>query len=310
MDADDLALFEQSLRRANETCTGAALDDALVDLGWHDALAADPRAAIAVHFELQGRAAATSSALDHVVAGALGVEAVAVVLPALGRCEPPGRDGRVDGVGTAVVTGAERVLVASASGGQTVVGTVATSELTLSPIAGIDPDLGLARVSGEMPRAVEATPADWDAAVDVARLAIAHELVGASRTMLDQARAHAVERVQFGRPIAAFQAVRHRLAESLVAVEAAAAVIDAAWLDRTAANAAMAKAVAGRSARTVAKHCQQVLAGIGFTTEHPFHRSLRRVLVLDELFGASRTLTTALGHDVLASGHLPPLLPL
>ena len=48
----------------------------------------------------------------------------------------------------------------------------------------------------------------------------------------------------------------------------------------------MAKAVAGRSARTVAKNCQQVLAGIGFTTEHHFHRYLRRILVLDELFGS------------------------
>ena len=73
---------------------------------------------------------------------------------------------------------------------------------------------------------------------------------------------------------------------------------------------AMAKASAGRSARTAARHCQQVLAGIGFTTEHPLHRSVRRVLVLDGLFGSARTLTAALGEDLLATRQLPPLLPL
>ena len=53
----------------------------------------------------------------------------------------------------------------------------------------------------------------------------------------------------------------------------------------------MAKALAGRGARTAARHCQQVLAGIGFTTEHEFHRYVRRVIVLDQLFGTSRSLT-------------------
>jgi alkylation response protein AidB-like acyl-CoA dehydrogenase len=128
--------------------------------------------------------------------------------------------------------------------------------------------------------------------------------------MLDLARTHALERMQFGQPIAAFQAVRHRLAEALVAIETAAAMLDAAWLEPTPQTSAMAKAVAGRSARTVAKHCQQVLAGIGFTTEHSFHRYLRRILVLDELFGSARTLTRSLGEEVLESGQLPPLLKL
>ena len=72
----------------------------------------------------------------------------------------------------------------------------------------------------------------------------------------------------------------------------------------------MAKATAGRSARTAARHCQQVLAGIGFTTEHRLHLYVRRVLLLDELFGASRVLTEALGDQLLQTRELPPLLPL
>ena len=116
--------------------------------------------------------------------------------------------------------------------------------------------------------------------------------------------------MQFDQPIARFQAVRHRLAETLVAIETADAVLDAAWLDESPVTAAMAKATAGRSARTAARHCQQVLAGIGFTTEHDLHRYVRRILVLDQVFGSHATITKHLGEDLLASRTLPPLLPL
>ena len=49
---------------------------------------------------------------------------------------------------------------------------------------------------------------------------------------------------------------------------------------------------------------------MGFTTEHPLHRYLRRVLVLDELFGSARSLTAALGRQVLARRELPAWPPL
>ena len=110
------------------------------------------------------------------------------------------------------------------------------------------------------------------AAVAAGQRALGHELVGASRDACSGSPASTrVERIQFGRPIAQFQAVRHRLAEAYVAIEAADAALGAAWDDGTPFTAAMAKAVAGRSARTVSRHCQQVLAGIGFTTEHDLH---------------------------------------
>ncbi len=72
----------------------------------------------------------------------------------------------------------------------------------------------------------------------------------------------------------------------------------------------MAKAFAGRSARTAARHCQQVLAGIGFTTEHPLHRSIRRTMVLDQLLGAGSVLTRQLGADILRTAALPAAFPL
>ena len=60
----------------------------------------------------------------------------------------------------------------------------------------------------------------------------------------------------------------------------------------------------------MARHCQQVLAGIGFTTEHPLHLSVRRAIVLDQLLGAGTALTRALGTHILSSATLPAAFPL
>src|SRR5262249_1511860 len=150
-----------------------------------------------------------------------------------------------------------------------------------------------------------AAPVDWSAAVAAGQVALAYELVGAGRAMLRLAVEHALTRVQFDRPIASFQAVRHRLADSLLALEAAhAAPLQAAESATIQAAAdpvlaGIAKALAGRAARAVARHCQQVLAGIGFTTEHAFHHHVRRVLALDSLLGDARTLTRELGETLV-----------
>jgi alkylation response protein AidB-like acyl-CoA dehydrogenase len=128
--------------------------------------------------------------------------------------------------------------------------------------------------------------------------------------MLELAREHAVDRVQFGQPIVKFQVVRHRLADTLIAVEIAEALLGSAWEDGLAETAAMAKAGAGRAGRITARHCQQVLAGVGFTTEHDLQRYIKRVFMLDELFGSARALTAELGRDLLDTRKLPPLLPL
>jgi hypothetical protein len=322
MEAAERALFESGVRRATETTDGAALSSALDGLGWRDALQADRPTAVSVLFECQGAATATSDALDWLLASALGVDAdgVAVVLPPLRQTDPPGHleGGRcvVEGLAGAALDRCDTVLVVgSARGGGGATLAVHPRQLQRRPVQGLDPALGLFEVTGAFENAavedaaVE-NAADWPAALAVGQLALGHELVGAGRTMLELARTHALERMQFGRPIGSFQAVRHRLAESLVALEAAAALLDAAWEDPSPVSAAMAKSFAGRSARTVSRHCQQVLAGIGFTTEHPLHRSVRRTIVLDQLLGAGTVLTRTLGADVLSSATLPAAFPL
>lgn len=302
MDATELALFAKSLQGAASTSTGAALDAALAELGWGEALAVEPEAAIGALFEAQGSALATSSALSLVVTTALGVDPTTAVLPALGRVAPPGSADGIDGVLVGELS--DGVAVPTADG----VAAVAADALSIAAVHGIDPSAGLRRVTGP---AVAGEPrGTWDEAVRLAHLALAHELVGASRAMLELARRHALDRVQFGAPIAQFQAVRHRLADAYLAIESAASLTEGAWLDGSSVSAGMAKALAGRAGHTAAKHCQQVLAGIGFTTEHRHHLYVRRVLLLDGLFGSSRMLTLHLGEELIASQRLPDLLPL
>jgi alkylation response protein AidB-like acyl-CoA dehydrogenase len=104
--------------------------------------------------------------------------------------------------------------------------------------------------------------------------------------------------------------VRHRLAETLVAIEALDATLGAAGDEPVAMTAALAKATAGRTAATVATHCQQVLAGIGFTTDHPFHRFLKRTMALNGLFGSADAIAVDLGRQLLAARRVPKLIEL
>lgn len=143
-----------------------------------------------------------------------------------------------------------------------------------------------------------------------ARRALGWWLIGSARAMLALARQHALDRVQFGKPIASFQAVRHRLAETLVAIEGAEATLTVPVIDSPDLTAMLAKAAAGKAALTAAKHCQQVLGGVGFTEEHELHRHIERVLVLDGLLGNARELTRQVGGGLRARGSAPRMVQL
>ena len=299
--------------------TGSAIDDVLARLGWSEMLATEPRDAIEIVFGALGAHNAAASAIDDVFASAFSVEPpaeVAVVFPPFGGWDPPGHvDGgrvRVVGVATARAASARELLVACTAGSGLRAVRVAPAEADITTAHGIDPDGGLHMVRVDAPaadaRALD--PVAWDSAVASGRRAVARQIAGASRAMLELARTHAVERIQFGHPVAGFQAVRHRLAEALVAVEALEASVEAAWDEPSPQPAALAKAVAGRSTRTVAAHCQQVLAGVGFTTDHPFHRYLKRTMALEGLFGSADEIVLDLGRSLLADRHVPTLLEL
>jgi Acyl-CoA dehydrogenase, C-terminal domain len=322
MDRAERSLFAAALRSATSEDTGRALDAALAELGWAEALADDPRAAVELLFENQGRVAHASEALAVVVDAAAGSRTSTgevLALPRPGQSAPPGTitgDGQVllRAIALREPAADEQFVVVCRDGESDIAVRVPASAVRARQLHGIDPDHALIELDADpagLPvDLAAATPVDWLSGLAAGRRAVSHELAGLSATMLELARDHALSRVQFGRPIASFQAVRHRLAEAHVAVEGARAAVDGAWDDCSPMSASMAKAVAGRNARVTMRHAQQVLAGMGFTYEHPFHRYLRRVLLLDELLGSARTLTCELGAEIMRTRRLPELLPL
>ena len=263
----ELDLLEETFRKTMSAASGQVLDIALAELGWRDIVTEMPDVAIPMVFRLLGETGAQAPLIND------------VLLSAAGR--PPG------GTVPMPYTGGSWVVWERAVG---TAGAGLDGELPLRPVAAAD--AGAAGAAGEgLPLAA-------------GRRAIGWWLVATGRAMLDLARSHALDRVQFGRPLASFQAVRHRLAETYVALEGAEAALTAA--DSSASpsaspgaspdlSALLAKASAGQAALTAARHCQQVLGGIGFTAEHGLHRHVRRALVLDGLLGSARELTREAG---------------
>jgi hypothetical protein len=320
IDAAERAVMTETIRAALVEASGiAAADEVLGSLGWLDLLEAEPADAIDVVFSALGATDRAATALDDVLLSALGTEPradLAMLLPRFATWEPPGRrEGEAlhaHGLATARAADAVELMVIGGPASDPWVATIAAKEAEIHAVRGIDPDAGFhaVRVEGRRVRGTRLAPAAWQSALALGRRAVAHQIAGASRAMLALARSHALERVQFGRPIAQFQAVRHRLADALVAVEALEATLGAANDEPNADTAALAKAVAGRTAQTVASHCQQVLAGIGFTTEHPFHRYLKRTLALEGLFGSADEIALDIGRRLLVTRRVPTLIEL
>jgi alkylation response protein AidB-like acyl-CoA dehydrogenase len=137
--------------------------------------------------------------------------------------------------------------------------------------------------------------------VERATVALAAELVGVSRWLLDTTLAYVNERVQFGKPVGSFQGLQWELVDmaldherAAAAVYYAAMAVDADDSDRHRA-VHVAKAAAGTAARHSARTGLQAHGGIGYTWEHDLHLYLRRAYAGDDLLG-----DTAYHHDRLA----------
>ncbi len=127
--------------------------------------------------------------------------------------------------------------------------------------------------------------------LDIATAALSAEMVGTAQKALDMAVDYAKTRVQFGKPIGAFQAVKHKCVDMMVAVENARSLTYyACWtvderLPEAATAVAMAKAYASDMAKNVTSEAIQVHGGIGFTWEHDMHLYHRRALAGEANFG-------------------------
>ena len=199
--------------------------------------------------------------------------------------------GWLNGVKTYVVDGciAEVVLVVAREGdGLSLYAVEASAEgLTRRPLEPLDPTRKLAMLSldnvvGRLVGRQGAAGPAVERTLDLAAAALANEMAGGAQRMLESAVAYAKERVQFGRAIGSFQAIKHRLADLTLTVELAKsaayqAANAAAENDAEApALACLAKSAAADAYMQAAKDCIQIHGGIGFTWDNDTHLYYKR----------------------------------
>lgn len=161
-----------------------------------------------------------------------------------------------------------------------------------------------ARAEHRMSQNVDAH-ALFSRARDRAALATAAQLIGLCRRMLDMTVQYARDREQFGKPIGAQQAVKHRLANALIEQELARPLVyRAGWAMAASAPDAsvavsLAKIYAGEAARFVAKQALQVHGAIGYTTECDLHMWMKRAWALAAAHGDAAHHRERIGRHIL-----------
>jgi alkylation response protein AidB-like acyl-CoA dehydrogenase len=194
-------------------------------------------------------------------------------------------DGAVTGTKMFVVDGhtADLILVVAQDGVYAVEGNA--EGVTRTALDAVDPTRRLARLDlVAVPALQVGEGLDW-LPLDAITIALAAEQVGGAQRCLDMSVDYARIRVQFGRPIGSFQAIKHKLADVLLRVESARSAAYHAAAAGDPASAAVAGAYCAEAFTHAAKENVQVHGGIGFTWEHDAHLFLKRAKSSELLFG-------------------------
>ena len=168
--------------------------------------------------------------------------------------------------------------------------------LVVTPVTSPDVTRLVATLSGSVPAEgfvpLEEGAVGFALTIGLASVVLAAEMVGASRSCLERTVEYTKSRKAFGRPIATFQVLKHRIVDVLVALEAARAitdraareiddqravgVVDARELRSLLSLARMAKARASDALQLASHECIQMHGGIGFTWDNPAHFYLKK----------------------------------
>jgi len=174
----------------------------------------------------------------------------------------------------------------------------AAPEVTVEPLSTLDLTrrqafVRLSEAPARLLAGADTVDAVLEHAFDVAGVLLAAEQVGGAQHLLDLTVAHAKDRLQFGRPIGSFQAVKHRLADMLVRVEhARSTAYHAAWalqdgIDDAFLAVSIAQVTCSEAYYRVAADAIQLHGGIGFTWEHPAHLYYKRAVTDAALLGSA-----------------------
>ena len=205
------------------------------------------------------------------------------------------RDGDTVSGSAGLVLGAELAdLLVLVAGDDVVLIDAEASGVTVDTVPNLDTSRRVARVSLDGVHVADDRVIAGGARelVRLARILGSAETAGTARACLDMAVDYAKERMQFGRVIGSFQAVKHLCADMLVASEQATASVWGAARDDVSGDeahlgAAVAAAVTLPAAVACAENNVQVLGGIGFTWEHDAHLYLRRANAIRGVLGGA-----------------------
>jgi alkylation response protein AidB-like acyl-CoA dehydrogenase len=141
-------------------------------------------------------------------------------------------------------------------------------------------------------------------ALDGGRIGIAAQSVGIAQAAYDVALAYSKERQQFGKPIATFQAIQHKLANMATEIEAARLLVHrAAWLKQNdlphTEEGAKAKLFASEMARRQTGEAIQILGGYGYTKEFPVERYYRDAKITEIYEGTSEIQRLVIARSIL-----------
>jgi alkylation response protein AidB-like acyl-CoA dehydrogenase len=168
------------------------------------------------------------------------------------------------------------------------------SDVTAETVHTLDPTRRLARVRPGASTVIGSNPG----MADIAAILLAAEQIGAAARCLELTVEYTQQRVQFGRPIGSFQALKHRMADMYVAVQSARAVVGDAIESPTPVNAAMARLAASEAFCAVAGDAIQLHGGIAITWEHDMQLYFKRAHTSAQLFGPPRDQLKRLESEV------------
>ncbi|RUP31871.1 MAG: acyl-CoA dehydrogenase [Mycolicibacterium sp.] len=167
---------------------------------------------------------------------------------------------------------------------------------TVTPATAMDPTRRLAAVAPGSTATLGADPG----LADTAAILMAVEQVAAASRCLDLTVAYSKDRVQFGRPIGSFQALKHRMSDLYVKVAAARSIVNDALADPTPTNASLARYMATEAFNAVAGEAIQMHGGIAITWESDIQFYFKRAHGSAQLLGSSREHLRRLEAEVLA----------
>ena len=169
------------------------------------------------------------------------------------------------------------------------------ADISSESVTPLDPTRRLARVSAGSTEVIGSDPG----LADTAAILLAAEQIGAAARCLELTVEYTKQRVQFGRPIGSFQALKHRMADMYVAVESARAVVSDALATTTPTTAALARLAATEAFCAVAGEAVQLHGGIAITWEHDMQLYFKRAHGSAQLLGAPDEQLRRLESEIL-----------